>query len=413
MKILFIHQSFPGQFKHLLVKLQAHNVDLSVICSETVKNKIPGISYFYYRISKGNGSDTHPLALETESKVIRGEAVAAVAKNLSNSGYIPNLIIAHPGWGESLFLKHIWPTSPQLHYVEYMYGSAGTDADFVDVHSPPTDWKEASRTVMKNANTLLNLNTMSWGLTPTHFQLSTLPEWARRSTSVIHDGINTSWAKPNKDATVRLKNGKVLSRHSEVITFVNRTFEPYRGIHIFIDALKSVLAVKKDAQVLLVGTNTPNVSYGKKRSDGKGWLDVLYEESKLDLDWSRIHILGQVSHDILLNIYQISSAHVYLTYPFVLSWSLLEAMSCECLIIASDTPPVTEVIKDNVNGFTVPFTSPTRLASKIIYEMYKKDELHKLRVAARQTILESYDLDSCLQRQLSLIFSLMNKTIVA
>ena len=143
MKILFIHQSFPGQFKHLFVKLQAHNVDLSVICSESVKNKIPGISYFYYRISKGNGSDTHPLALETESKVIRGEAVAAVAKNLRNSGYIPNLIIAHPGWGESLFLKHIWPTSPQLHYVEYMYGSAGTDVDFVDVHSPPSDWKEA------------------------------------------------------------------------------------------------------------------------------------------------------------------------------------------------------------------------------------------------------------------------------
>ena len=413
MKILFIHQSFPGQFKHLLLKLQAHNIDLSVICSDSVKRKIPGISYFSYRISQGNGSDTHPLALETESKVIRGEAVAAVAKNLRDSGYIPNLIIAHPGWGEALFLKHIWPTTPQLHYVEYMYGSAGTDSDFLDVHSPPSDWKEASRTVMKNANTLLNLNTMSWGVTPTHFQLNTLPEWARRSTSVIHDGINTSWAIPNKQATLRLKNGILLSKKSEVITFVNRTFEPYRGIHVFIDALKLVLKAKSNAQVLLVGTNTPNVSYGKKRSDGKGWLDVLYEETHHDLDWSRIHVLGQVSHETLLNIYQISSAHVYLTYPFVLSWSLLEAMSCECLIIASDTPPVLEVIKNNINGLTVPFTSPKSLSSKIIYALDNQDELNRLRVAARKTILENYDLESCLRRQLSLVLSLLKNTTVA
>jgi glycosyltransferase involved in cell wall biosynthesis len=414
MKLLLIHQGFPGQFQHVIPPLQSRGDQITAISLPRPKTHLPnGVRYYPYQVRRGNGQGTHPLALETESKVLRAEAVATMADELRNAGYHPDVILAHPGWGETLFLGDIWPSVPQLHYVEFAYRAEGTDTDFPDRHALEQTWQEKARGRMKNANVLLNLQAMAWGLTPTGFQHSTLPAWAQAKTSVIHDGINTSWACPDPTASLQLPDGRRLSAADEVISFVNRTFEPYRGIHVFLEALPAVLRARPKAQVLLVGHDSPKVSYGAHRRDGRGWLTALREELGDTIDWSRVHTLGKVPHNTLRLIFQITRAHVYLTYPFVLSWSLLEAMSCGALVIGSATAPVQEVIEDGRNGLLVPFADGDQLAQQLITALSQPERFQTLRQAARATVVERYELQHCLRSQIALLDAVATGAIAA
>ena len=369
------------------------------------------VKFFPYIISQET-SNTR-IRPRKETKVIRGDAVARVAYRLKQSGYTPDIIIAHPGWGESLFLNEVWNDTPQLHYVEFAYKTQGSDTDFNDKYRRKNDLQECARTRMKNANVLLNLDSMDWGITPTYFQKSTTPGWASSRISVIHDGIDTNWASPKTNTSVKINRNTTLTSNDEVITFINRTFEPYRGIHIFLKSLCHVLSKRPKAHVILVGEDTPNVSYGEKRSDGIGWLTYLKNEMNETLDWSRIHQMGKVNHELLIDIFRISSAHVYLTYPFVLSWSLLEAMSCGCVIIGSDTIPVREVIKDGYNGILSPFHEPDTLAKNIIAVLTDPSAFMDFKIRARETIIQNYELETCLRKQISLIDLVASGTIVA
>jgi len=414
MRLLLIHQGFPGQFKHIIAALQQRGDEITVISRFRRSDLIPnGLDYHSYTLSRGNGKDTHSLVLETESKVLRGEAVSKEAYKLREKGYTPDLILAHPGWGESLFLADIWPRVPQLHYVEFAYGVPGTDTDFPDKYLIEQTWEEKARKRMKNANVLLNLMTMSWGITPTNFQRSTIPSWAQCKTSVIHDGINTDWACPDSSEELILNNGLRLTAKDDVITFVNRTFEPYRGVHIFMGALPAVLNARPKAQAILVGHDSPNVSYGANRQDGCGWLTALRNELGDEIDWTRVHAIGTVPHYTLRQIFRISSAHVYFTYPFVLSWSLLEAMSCGALVIGSETAPVQEVIEHGFNGLLTPFADIEQLSHRIIETLSKPDEYLDLRKAARATIVKKYDLKNCLEQQISIIDAVAKGVIAA
>jgi glycosyltransferase involved in cell wall biosynthesis len=105
-----------------------------------------------------------------------------------------------------------------------------------------------------------------------------------------------------------------------------------------------------------------------------------------------VHFLGMLDHRSYLNLLQISSVHVYLTYPFVLSWSLIEAMSCGCLIVGSATPPVLEVMRDGENGLTVDFFDHQRLAARVEAALESPREMQVLRRGARETALARYDL---------------------
>lgn len=411
MKILFVHRSFPGQFKHLVPALIHKKIHVVAISANKFGQALPGVKSYSYSLSRGNGEDTHELCLETESKVLRGEAVAKIAYNLKKSGYIPDIIYGHPGWGECLFLSDIWPNSPQLHYVEYGYGEKDTDLDFEDEYIEPRSILEAAKCRMKNANVLLNLDSMSWGITPTHFQKSSLPVWSHDKISVIHDGINTAWAQPCAAKEVILNNKKFTSK-DQVISFVNRTFEPYRGIHVFIRSLVNVLNDNRNAQVLLIGKDTPQVSYGAHREDGLGWLSYLKSKYAHDIDWSRVHLVGTVKHEILRNIFQITSCHVYLTYPFVLSWSMLEAMSCGAVVIGSNTKPVNEVIKHQHNGIIVDFHDHEALTKEIGKALYEQNHYATIKSNARQTILDNYSLNDCINKQYSLIEKLVNHKLL-
>ncbi len=404
MKILCLHPCFPGQFKHLIPKLLERGDLVWAIRKPGYSNTQidPALKVFSYKLKRGNGKDVHPLVLETESKVLRGVAVADVACRLRDEGLLPDLILGHPGWGDMLFMSDVWPEVPQLHYLEFFHGVPGTDHDIEDRYTTKNSIFEAQRTRMKNANLLLNLDSMDLGWTPTQFQKSVFPEWVQSRTSVIHDGIDTNWLIPNEHALLPLPNGNYLRVGDPVVTFINRTFEPYRGIHIFLEAIHRLQQKIPSVHTVLVGADIADVSYGARRSDGRGWLSALMSDMTDSIDWSRVHCLGTVSHDRLLQVYQVSSAHVYLTYPFVLSWSMLEAMSCGCLLVGSSTSPVEEVLQDGQNGFLVDFQDSAGLANILETAIHKPHQMSTIRKNARITAFQ-YDIRQCLRKQLALI----------
>ena len=283
MRLLCIHQGFPGQYKHLLPRLRKYGYQIYVISKRRKKDQFPKwIHYFDYNLSQGNNPNIHPLCFELESKIIRGEAVALKAIELKKKGFVPDIIIGHPGWGEMLFLKDIWPNVPQLHYVEFFHGVPGTDDDFDGGIAEERSWVDNARARMKNAHNLSGLEQMDYGVSPTYFQHGLLPDWAKSKTSVIHDGIDTNKLCPEPNALITLRfndKGKLKLRKGDpIITFVNRTFEPYRGVHVFLKAIERLQQLSSDVQVVMIGEDT-KVSYGKDREDNVGWLTAIKGDS--------------------------------------------------------------------------------------------------------------------------------------
>ncbi|MDX5401634.1 MAG: glycosyltransferase, partial [Rhodobacterales bacterium] len=207
---------------------------------------------------------------------------------------------------------------------------------------------------------------------------------------------------PNPAACFTLPDGRQLRPGDEVLTFVNRNLEPYRGYHIFLRALPQVLAARPQAQVVIVGGN--EVSYGQPPKDGGSWKDVFLDEVKDRLDLSRVHFVGKLPYDRLVDLIHVSRAHAYLTYPFVLSWSMVEAMAAGALVIGSNTAPVAEVIQDGVNGRLVDFFD-VKGWSKVLTDALARPEAYlPMRDKARAMVRDRYDLRSvCLPRQIDLL----------
>ena len=404
MRLLFIHQGFPGQYIHILRALDAQGghqlVGLGI---EEAAEELPkGVQYFRYGLARGNEPGLHPWVKDIETKVIRAEACAKATTELKKQGFTPDLICGHPGWGELLFIKDVWPTVPLLTYQEFFYNPHGFDYDFDPELQGTPDWASCGEIRMKTANQMLNLDASTWCITPTEFQRSSYPAAWRDRISVIHDGIDTDRAQPNKTpAPVTLNNGVVLNPGEPIVTFVNRTLEPYRGCHTMIRAIPHLQRLAPEAKLLIVGS-TSGVSYGAKCSDGE-WKDLFLAEIDGHYDPERVHFAGKVPYEQFFPILQLSQAHVYLTYPFVLSWSLLEAMSCGCAVVGSKTAPVQEVIDDRRNGLLVDFFSPEQLAEAIAELLINRELADELGQAARETIVRRFSLNDCVQRQLALM----------
>ena len=404
MNILFVHQSFPGQYRYIVHALAAQGChNLVALGISELSEPIPhNITYYRYGLDRPNTPGLHEWLLDVDSKLIRGQACASAAVQLRDKGFTPDIICAHPGWGEALFLKDIWPNSPLLFYQEFFYNSIGFDYDFDDELQGTPDWQACARLRIKNANPLLTLQASTWNVTPTNFQLSSFPLEYQSRISVIHDGIDTKLASPELNPnSYQLSDGTILSSDEPFITFVNRRFEPYRGCHIFTRSIPLIQLNNPRVRIVIIGS-TEGVSYGNAPKTGS-WKDKFLQEIEGQYDSSRVHFTGPLPYQDFLQLLKLSSCHVYLTYPFVLSWSLLEAMSIGLPVVASSTPPLTEIISNHETGLLFDFFSPSQLAECVNNILSNKSLASYLGANARQHILNNYSIEKCVPRQLSLI----------
>jgi glycosyltransferase involved in cell wall biosynthesis len=406
LRLLLLHQNFPGQYAHIGRWARANkNIDVRAITD--TNNKRPEIvDTIRYPAPSPQPNGLAGSVRRFSEAIARGEATAKAAIQMRAKGFVPDLVLGHGAWGETFYLKEVFPKAKLVTYAEFYYNSTGYNIGFdqeFDALAP-----DAIRTVSsQNAVMQMSLHTADFGHAPTRFQAQSFPVELQSKIGILFDGINTNEIKPNPNASITLSNGLELRAGDPVVTFINRNFEPYRGYHIFMRALPKILADNPKAHVIMIGGD--GVSYGAPPPAGKTWRDIFFDENKDRFDTSRVHFPGRVSHDVLRRCYEVSAAHVYLTYPFVLSWSMMEAMAAGCLVIGSDVAPVREVLTHEENGLLVPFFDPDAIAASVSRALQYPNDFLNLRRAARDKIVSQYDLATvCLPAQLRMYENILN-----
>ena len=403
MRILFVHQNCPGQFKHLAPAMAAAGHEV-VFIGQKDKVTPAGVRRLEYEPHRKVTPKIHPYLAATEAAVLNGQAVARLAFKLKTQGFAPDAMIGNPGWGETLFLKDVWPDSPLISLSEFYYNGRGSDVGFDPEFATGPDSLLRSRT--RSSQHLLAIEAADYAYSPTHWQKAQFPKVYQDKIRVIHDGIDVEKVRPRPEATFTLPDGSILNRDTEVLTYVSRNLEPYRGFHSFMRALPDILKARPEARVVIVGGD--EVSYGAKPEGGDTWREVLLNEvGPLP---ERVSFTGRIPYAQFLSLLQVSSAHLYLTYPFVLSWSMLEAMSAGAFVIGSRTPPVEEVIRDGENGWLVDFFDKDVIAGRVVEALARAEDLGGIRKAARETVVARYALKDCLRQQLALISEAVTAT---
>ncbi len=398
MRILFLHPNFPAQFRHLAATLGKDPKNRVVYGTNRQEGQIEGVTKVLYGKSRTARAETHHYVRPLENAVLEGQAVYRLAQQLKDQNFVPDIVYGHSGWGPTLFAKDIFPRAKLLCYFEWFYNAHGSDADFDP--DDPINADDEARIRIKNAPILIDLYSCDRGLSPTNWQRQQFPPEFHSKIKVHHDGVDTKYFQPEPGAKLVIPRINLdLSGVSEIVTYVARGMEPYRGFPQLIKTIAILQKKRPECHFVIVGKN--RVAYGKSLPDGKTYKDVMLE--KFPLDMSRVHFTDLLPYDEYLQVLKASSVHLYLTRPFVLSWSMLEALSTGCLVVGSSTAPVKEVIEDGVNGLLVDFFTPKKIASKIIEALNNPDKMAKIRTRARETILEKYDLAKLLPQHLEWI----------
>ena len=393
MRYLFVHQNFPAQYLHLIRRLVKRGKDEIVFISLPNKNEIPGVRRAVYQVPREASANTYPDAQEFESAVLRAAAVARTATSLKQLGFIPDIIIGHQGWGELLNIRDVFPDTPLLGYQEFYYHADGVDVGFdPEFRMDPSSYP---RVRAKNAVNLLSLDNPGHGQTPTQWQLSTYPDWAREKITLLAEGVDTALLKPDpaaRRAPFALGDFTVEPRH-KLLTYVARDLEPYRGFHVVMRALAMMQRERPDLRAILVGGD--GVSYGAKLV-GTTWKEYMLRELGDRIDLSRVHFPGRIDYGDYLKMLHRSDAHVYITYPFVASWSLREALAAGCVVLGGDTDPVKEFVTDGENGLLVSSLDPAAVARSVLDVLEKPAQARKLRANARRYAEKTLKLDAYL-----------------
>lgn len=397
--VLFVHNNFPAQFRSLAEALVAKGVPCAAIAQQHGGEGVPGVPWIRYALPRGSTEGILPLAVRAEADLLRGSMALEAAKRAASQGFTPDVIIGHTGWGETVLLKEVWPQARQVLYPEFFYAGHGLDIGFDTEFKPVTEPAILLGTT-KNAISALSLTKADAIVCPTPFQASTLPKVFQPLVRVIHEGIDVEAIRPAPAEPFALDDGRVLPPGAPVVTHVNNNMEPLRGLHIFARALPRLMAEVPDAQVILIG-QTSSHGYSGAAPDGRTWTDVCFDG--VEIDRSRTHFLGRVPHARMLAALRLSTAHVYYSYPFVLSWSLAESMASGCYVIGSDTAPLRDAIEDGVNGRLLPFFDPAALSEALIAACREPGRSAPMREAARRTAERLFDRRTGLSRWIGLL----------
>lgn len=389
MKILFAHQNYPGQFGRLSAALIAEGHQVTAF-GMAPTCRVPGVDYHRYDLAEGpDPAEFNGRYRDWVHTARRGYAVADLAVALRRTGYAPDVIVCNTGWGESLFLKDIWPKARVIAYLEYYYAAEGQDVGF-DPEFPTRNEETIWKLRLKNGVQLAAFDAADAAVAPTAYQRSVLPAYLHDRCEVIHDGIDTGALRPDPAAAIRLApDGPSFGRGTPLVTYSTRTFEPMRGAHVFIRNLPALLRLDPALQVVCIGAT--NGGYGPKPGADRNWLDIFKKEVEGQVDWSRVHFVGQLPYPQYVRVLQASAAHIYLTAPFVLSWSMIESLSLGCRLVASNTPPVAEVVQHGVNGRLFPFFDGKEMVRQVRKVLRDKAMADALSAEARRTAVERYD----------------------
>lgn len=400
MNIIFLHRDFPSQFKYLVLALAGNPQNNVFFICENDKVEIKGVTKFVIKPPKKDLNAVHPYLKFYEQNIAYAEEARKIFKKLKKDGIKPDVIYAFNFWGLDMFAKDVFPDVPLLLYTEWYYNAEGADLGF-DGQQINEDERALIR--CKTASLLPGLTASNACVAPTQWQKNQFPKEYHNKIFVIHDGIDTETCSPDSNAKL-VVNGKNLELdvNDEVITYGTRGMEPYRGFPQFMEAAQKLLKRRPNAHIVIAGVD--DAFYGPKLSK------ETYKEymlKKLKLDMSRVHFVGSLSFYDYVKLLQISSAHVYLTFPFILSWSILNAMSVGCCVVASNTAPVLEVIQDNHNGLLFDFFNVDQLVEKVEYALENQDKMQVIRNNARQTVLDNYDVRKMLVKQVTLLTNLV------
>ncbi|MCJ2163447.1 MULTISPECIES: glycosyltransferase [unclassified Pseudodesulfovibrio] len=403
MRILITHCNFPAQFRHIAEYLGRDPQNEVVFATENPRLEwdILGVRKAVFQAAESDTENVHPLNRGIAEAVLHGSGLLSLCSQLKAKGFKPDIILGHSGWGQTLYLKDAFPDVQMVSYFEWYYRPDGPETRLANQKD------DLGRAMLRMRNTpiLHDLVACDVGVTPTAFQKSQFPSEFHSKIHQIHDGIDTRYFAP--DPSVSIQNlqlpGVDLSGCTELLTYCARGLEPYRGFPQFYQALPVILDARPTCHVLIVGED--RVCYSPKLPVGRTYKQEMIK--RVQVDESRVHFVDPLPYGLYKKVLQASTVHAYLSWPFVLSWSLLEAMSCGCLIVGSNTEPVQEVIADGQNGLLTSFTDPNKIAQDIIQALSHAPDLQHIRKAAHQTILEKYDLSICLPRQIELLTSLV------
>lgn len=361
MRLLVIHQNFPGQFGHLVQAwAQRHGWDVRGIGRDTAPG-LPGFRRLLrYRLARPPRAEQHPYLRQMESATLHGQAVARVLMRLRHHGFVPDVIVAHPGWGETMFAKDVFPQARLIHLCEWFYNPEGADLGFDPEF--PLSQDDRARVRTWNALHTLNLSQCDLAISPTHWQRAQHPALLQPQIRVQHEGVDVARLGPDPEAQFRLPDGRLLKAGDPVVTYVARNLEPYRGFHVFMRAVEKLQRRHPTCHVVIAGGD--GVSYGSRPRNAAHWREAMLRE--VQLDGSRTHFVGRIPHSAYVRLLQVSAAHVYLTYPFVLSWSLLEAMAVGAPLVASSTAPVREVLKSGRDARLVDFFNTEEVSDAVL-----------------------------------------------
>ncbi len=414
MKFFFVHQNFPGQYLHIVRSLLADNeahpgTHEIVFMTEPNTNVLNGVRKVTYARPPKMREDVHRDAREFDSAMRRAENCATGAKTIKRLGFVPDIIIGHHGWGELLNLTDVFPGVPILGYFEFYYNIEGGDVNFDAEFPMAPEFYSAVRA--KNGINHLALSLNQHGQVPTHWQMSTYPQWAQAQMHLLQEGVDLETCAPDPASRRRtLKSvGFEVSPKQKLITYVARNLEPYRGFHTFMRALPILLNARKDIVVSMVGGD--EISYGSAPPAGT-WREVMMTELRGKLDVSRVHFPGKIPYDQHLALLKRSDAHVYLSYPFVASWSLREALACGCVVVGGDSATVTEFVTDRQTGLITPSLDHKALAETVLEALEDTKGATKLRQNARAFAQAHLDMSDYLRAYRALIEQVSGKSLL-